>query len=299
MPLIPPQVLNCCFYLYKTKGDARSGRPFGGTGFLLAVPSQVDERVFHTFGVTNWHVAVRDGCSVIRVNKVGGGVDILDRDPSEWIFRSKWHDLAIIGMPDTDEAMTAIHRQMLLSREETAALEIWSGADVFMVGRFVDHDGRSTNHPSVRFGHISVMPVSGITQPTGATLESYVLDVHSRTGYSGSPTFVYRTLGEDLRRSMMVTGPGTVFVKLLGVHWGQFPEKWKLTATGKVKPSSQPRRFIGEAEIEGLSGMTCAVPSWALLELLDDDPKAKAFLAAKEETLHARLGRDGQHPMGE
>jgi hypothetical protein len=39
--------------------------------------------------------------------------------------------------------------------------------------------------------------------------------------------------------------------------------------------------------------MTCAVPSWALLELLDDDPKAKAFLAAKEETLHARLGRDG------
>jgi hypothetical protein len=167
MPLIPPQVLNCCFYLYKTKGDARSGRPFGGTGFLLAVPSQVDERVFHTFGVTNWHVAVRDGCSVIRVNKVGGGVDILDRDPSEWIFRSKWHDLAIIGMPDTDEAMTAIHRQMLLSREETAALEIWSGADVFMVGRFVDHDGRSTNHPSVRFGHISVMPVSGITQPTG------------------------------------------------------------------------------------------------------------------------------------
>jgi hypothetical protein len=299
MPIIPPRILNCCFYLYKTAADACAGRPFGGTGFLVAVPSQLDERYCHTVGVTNWHVAVRDGCSVIRANKAGGGIRVINRDPSEWIFRPKWHDLAIIGLPDDlGDAMTSVHRNMLLTKQDIADLGIWSGADVFMIGRFVDHDGRSTNQPSTRFGHISVMPAFGIKQPTNATLESYVLDVHSRTGYSGSPTFVYRTLGTDLRRSSMVTGPGTVFVKMLGIHWGQFPEKWKVTAIGKVKPSSQPRRFIGETEIEGLSGMTCAIPSWALLELLND-PRAQAFLAAQENALRAQLERDGQNPVGE
>jgi hypothetical protein len=306
MPVIPPEVLNCCFYLYKTAADARAGRPFGGTGFLVAVSSQLDERVFHTFGVTNWHVAVRDRCSVIRANKAGGGIRVIERDPSEWISRPGWHDLAIIGLPDDlDDAVTGTHRNMLLTKEDVADLGIWSGADVFMIGRFVDHDGRSTNQPSTRFGNISVMPVAGIKQPTNATLESYVLDVHSRTGYSGSPTFVYRTPGSDLRMSSFVTGPGANFVKMLDIHWGQFPEKWKLTATGKVKPStgkaksaSQPRRFIGEAEIEGLSGMTCAIPSWALLELLDH-PKAQAFFAAQEDALRARLERDGHNPVGE
>ena len=36
---------------------------------------------------------------------------------------------------------------------------------------------------------------------------------------------------------------------------------WKVTAAGNAKPAESQRRFIGEAEIDGLSGMTCAVPS--------------------------------------
>ena len=215
MPVIPPELLNCCFYLYKSKDDAKAGRPFGGTGFVIAIPSGVDERRCHTFGVTNWHVAVRDGCSVIRMNKQGGGVAIIERDPAEWIFRPKWHDLAIIGLPDADEAVTALHRNMFLTKDDVIELGIWSGADVFMIGRFVDHDGRSTNEPSTRFGNMSVMPgVHKIKQPTNAELESFVLDVHARTGYSGSASFVYRTIGTDLRFSSLVTGPGTTFLKL-------------------------------------------------------------------------------------
>lgn len=263
------------------------------------MPSTVVEHEFHSFGVTNWHVAVRDGCSVMRFNKDGGGVDIVERHPSEWIFRPKWHDLAIIGLPLVEEHVyTAVSSYMLLTQEDADQLGIGPGAHIFMVGRFVDHDGRSTNLPSVRFGHISVMPVTGIKQPTNASVESYVLDVHSRTGYSGSPVFVYRTPGTDLRHTNIVTGPGANFVQLLGVHWGQFAEKWRLTASGKVKASSaSPRRFIGEADIDGLSGMTCAVPSWAVLELLDD-PRAKAFIDTQEDELRTLVARDDADAKG-
>jgi hypothetical protein len=44
--------------------------------------------------------------------------------------------------------------------------------------------------------------------------------------------------------------------------------------------------------------MTCAVPSWALLELLDD-PRAQAFIAAQEDVLRVKLARDGENPIPE
>jgi hypothetical protein len=183
---------------------------------------------------------------------------------------------------------------MLLRREEIESHEIWAGADVFMVGRFVDHEGRTTNMPAVRFGNISVMPVGGILQPTGSDLESYILDVHSRTSYSGSPVFVYCTIGEDLRRgSALQLSPMAQFVRMLGIHWGQFNETWVVTPIGKVRAASssaknqRQRRFIGRAEIHGLSGMTCAVPSWALLELLDD-PKVRSLIDVGEDALRSR-----------
>jgi hypothetical protein len=293
MPLIPPEIMSCCFFLYKDVKDAKKGRPFGGTGFFIGVRSKVDETEFHLFGVTNWHVAIRDGFSVIRVNNLSGGVEIIETEPTEWIWRPGWHDLAIIGLAKSDDRdYTPIDSNMLLTKKYTEQLGVAPGTDVFMIGRFVDHDGQSTNVPSVRFGHVSVMPIPGIKQPTGATLESYVLDVHARTGYSGSPVFAYRTLGSDLRTTSLVTGPGALFLQLAGVLWGQFPEKWRLTATGKVKPSSNPRRFIGQAEIDGMSGMTTAVPSWALLELLDE-PITKKFIMEQEDILRAHLQRNG------
>jgi hypothetical protein len=157
-----------------------------------------------------------------------------------------------------------------------------------MVGRFVDHDGRAANNPSVRFGNISVMPVTGIEQPTRAKIESYCLDVHSRTGYSGSPIYVFRTVGGDLNLgNPSVISSQHQFVRLLGVHWGQFPEKWKITPTGRVKLGEAERRFIGEAEIDGLSGMTCATPSWAVLELMKEK-KITDLIESQEQEIAAR-----------
>ena len=78
MPRIPPQVLYSAFYLYPTVEAARAGDGFGGAGFFVAYPTGVPEAPSLLYAVTNWHVAVRDGMSVMRVNKIQGGVDIFD-----------------------------------------------------------------------------------------------------------------------------------------------------------------------------------------------------------------------------
>jgi hypothetical protein len=194
MPRIATEILNSPFYLYHSRKDAEEGKRFGGTGFFVGypMPGHVPFRqdgVAFLYAVTNWHVAVRDGASVMRINKIGGGVDILEFDPSEWEFLPKGPDLAIIGpdrlagLSETTHNFVAIHLDVFLDRTDVPLLKIGPGEDIFMLGRFVDHDGAASNVPAARFGNISVMPQK-FRQPTGATqLTSYVLDVHSRTGY--------------------------------------------------------------------------------------------------------------------
>ena len=176
--------------------DAEAGEPFGGTGFFVGYPIQDSE--FHfVYAVTNWHVAVKDGMSVIRVNTTDGGTDIFDLDASEWEYQPHGHDIAvasIVGLVEGKHRVDTISTRMFVDPPTIAALGIGAGEDVFMAGRFVDHDGAASNSPAVRFGHISTM-LQEIEQPTGAVLPSFILDMHSRTGYSGSPVFVYRTLG--------------------------------------------------------------------------------------------------------
>jgi hypothetical protein len=289
MPRLTPGITNCCFYLYKTVADAKAGAPFGGTGFLVSVPYKASPTYLHTIGVTNWHVAVRDGYSIARVNTLDGNTDIIELDPSEWIFKPSWHDIAIACLPLSDKKhdVRTVDATLFITKGEFDKLEIGPGEDVFMVGRFVDHDGHATNMPAVRFGNISAMPTAGIVQPTMSKLESYVLDMHSRTGYSGSPVFVYRTFGSHFWQNGKLLAPEPhQFVRLLGIHWGQFPEKWKISPRGRVKAESakakRERRFIGEAEIDGLSGMTCAVPCWALTELLEN-PEMQKMMGVVED----------------
>src|SRR4051794_3628322 len=77
MPRIPPKVLDCVCYLYDSEDDARAGKNFGGTGFIVTVPSaRWPFRAEYAYAVTNWHVACR-GTSVIRLNTLDGGTDIL------------------------------------------------------------------------------------------------------------------------------------------------------------------------------------------------------------------------------
>jgi hypothetical protein len=281
MPHLPPIILDSVFFLYESKKDAEEGKNIGGTGMFVSVTAEDRRAGNFLYAVTNWHVAVRDGCSVIRLNKRDGGCMILNFDPSEWEFKSKWHDLAIIS-PDIASAkelkISAIAEEMFVSDEELKSGLIGAGEDIFMIGRFIDHDGVSTNVPAARFGHISVMPQL-IEQETGAIDKpSYILDLHSRTGFSGSPVFVYRTFGTELLPEGNYTNRTERFVKFLGLHWGSFPEQWELkyekAAVAHAKSLSTNPEYV-----KGMSGMSLAVPGSAILEMIHS-PKYKQERAA-------------------
>jgi hypothetical protein len=201
MPYIPQNVINGVFYLYRDDAHARAGRNPGGTGFIVRFDGTfMDLEIpgHHFYGVTNWHVACKSGFSTIRLNKKDGGTDIVELGPEDWHFLPGKYDVAVVPLSLDDEfhQVSSISTRQFLDTPKQAYLDhVGVGDDVFMLGLFIDHYGVSENVPSARFGNISMMPNSKakIKQATGYMGESFVLDMHSRTGFSGSPVYVYRT----------------------------------------------------------------------------------------------------------
>lgn len=278
MPQLPKQLLNSVVYLYPSVDAARAGEKFGGTGFLIGVPSENVPNAWFLYVVTNWHIAVRAGCSIIAIRKKGGGSYFFESDPSDWIFETQGDDIAFLRLPikDLDDAqleITYCAASTMLTEEACLSAEIGPGDDVFMMGRFVDHDGGISGiRPAVRFGNISVSPTFVSQERPGAKGESFILDMHSRTGFSGSPVFVYRIANTDLNaamsgdNSMRISSPT---MALLGIHWGQFPEDMEIT-DAPSSPESEAYQVAGKY-VRGYSGMTVVLPAWKIQRILDMD----------------------------
>jgi len=263
MPRLSETILHSTFFLYRSKDDAVRGVDCGGTGFAVYMPSDSVEDISYFYGVTNWHVAVRDGCSVIRLNSLDGSTDILELGPEDWVFDTNGDDLAIAPIQSdfNRHALTPIPIALIYPRNllhDRSGMNVGLGDDVVMVGRFVDLENGPSNLPTARFGNISASLVH-IPQsaPTAGPRESYCLDMHSRTGFSGSPVFIYRTPGSDLVRHLEMNAPElrSAMFALLGVNFGQFLEQWRIRGqTGTV--------------VEGVSGMTGVIPAWRIRDLL-------------------------------
>lgn len=265
-------IMDTVVFLYPTEDDALKGTEFGGTGFLVAVPSKRwPEEYFHVHAVTNWHVLTHGkGAPVIRVNRRDGGIDAFDFDPSEWTFAPLGSDIAISPPlaldPNTHQA-EAFGLDALLTSEQEKADDIDAAEDIFMLGRFVDMDGSETNKPAFRFGNISVASVN-VKQPTGYTGRSIVADMHSRTGFSGSPVFVYRTPGSVFLPTIDLSVTWK-YMKMIGLLWGQYPEAWEIENGKSLSVSAYKASVIENGKyVVGLSGMCCLVPSQDIINLL-------------------------------
>jgi hypothetical protein len=281
MPKLPRRMLDTVFYLYKNKADALKGSDIGGTGFFLAMRSkQFPDRITYIYGVTNWHVAVKRGYSVIRINTTDGPPEILEYGPEDWEFIPDGSDVAAVELPQlsSQKHNFAYVTDNFLFPESHAeeVLQLGPGDDVFMIGRFVDYNSGPTNTPFVRFGNISSIPVP-IKQPTGSWEKSYCVDMHSRSGYSGSPVFFYRSSINNLDFMMGGAPPETLRsdCALLGINWGQFPEYYELIP-GKELPDTEVGLEIMADRIKGYSGITCVVPCWRIAELLNIEKWVKA-----------------------
>ena len=56
---------------------------------------------------------------------------------------------------------------------------------------------------------------------------------------------------------------------LLGIHWMQFPERWEINNPPLVDPAEESALVRKGAYVDGLSGMTCVIPAWEIMEVLN------------------------------
>jgi hypothetical protein len=106
---------------------------------------------------------------------------------------------AICGSPSYGAMM-----QAFINWAEKNPKWVGPGDDAFMVGLYVDQPLGARNDPNARFGNVSRLASEGhpVEQGHGLKEPSDVVDMRSRTGFSGSPVFVYRREAEDLARLM-------------------------------------------------------------------------------------------------
>jgi hypothetical protein len=281
MPRIPPALLDASFYLYPSLEAAKSGGQAGGTGLFVSVPIPNSPGHAVMYAVSNAHVVQQLGCSVIRINTLLGATDVIEKDPSEWHARPG-DDLAVSLVtvnPDVHK-IKCIDDSWFVKKHDLREGAISIGDDVFMIGRFMNHDGLLTNVPSVRFGHLS-MGELGIQHPAGHQQMSFAVEMLSRPGYSGSPVYVYR-VPYDLETGNLSVGGRTTL--LLGINWGFITDaaevNERIVTTGMVEDSNS--NVVKYVRVN--TGMNGVVPAWHLAKLLNSGPvkRERESIAAQE-----------------
>lgn len=321
MPRIDQSIIDSVFYLYQTAEDAEAGVNPQGTGFIVSYKN-FKGGIYNTsyYGITNWHVA-RRGSSVVRLKRIDGMSAVFEFFPEEWECIAGGPDIAAIplNLDPRIHRLCSISTDMFISDHQRRSLSV--GEDVFMVGLFVNHAGIATNNPQARFGNISMIASddSKIRQETGFEGQSYIVDTHSRTGFSGSPVFVYRThlgdfgssqelrgqahsdaLGTQISRGVLSNNsgrdfdvsiklPSTLFA-LLGIHWGQFPERWDILDSKSPIHENQGNSLVSNGGyVKGVSGMTLAIPSSEIMNLLKLPKFAEQRDQEIDKVRHERL----------
>ena len=291
MPRIENRLLKAVIYLYTDEEAAEQGKP-GGSGFVVGEPSSLTG-VVALFAVTNVHVASL--CPVIRTAGDEHGRTI----PGvwdDWKPHPENDDIAVrlIGFVPEDarnQPFDFIPREWFVLPEhftdahvdeDRQIPRVWPfgpGDEVVMLGRFLGHDGGSSNAPSARFGHLAIGSPVAIDHPLGHTQSSFLIECRSVTGFSGSPVFMFRemdTLGAGPIPIGSETHGTSGLPRLLGVDWGNLDRV--ASTTYSVDWSSGPDRTLGN-----WSGMLVAVPAWRLASLLDSPEVSRLKKDAEDE----------------
>ena len=195
MPYVPRPALGCSIFLYGSQADAERGANWGGSGLLVGVPSTVNPSRVHLYAATNDHVA--RSCPVIRLVKKCGDAYVLPG-----VFGSDWYphpdgdDIALrsLGAVPEDEYWY-VPDDLLLSRTDLSPAEfpdqISPGDDCVMVGRYINQEFRQFDRPVVRFGNLAMLPELVRQSLRSFDQESFLVDMRSQSGFSGSPVFLY------------------------------------------------------------------------------------------------------------
>jgi hypothetical protein len=278
VPRIDDDYLDCVFYLYASEADAEDGAHTGGSGFLVGIPTtDLPQNFVFLYAVTNRHCIKDKGTIVVRMNTTEGKNAIYPTEESAWYLHPDGDDLAILLVSINPKGIKFRHvwRSDFLDKKAVSAMSIGPGDETFVVGRFINHEGKQRNLPTARFGCIAQMPWEPIRQDHGFDQESFLVEARSIAGYSGSPVFVWIPPLTE-REGVKDWIPHKIFMKhgpwLLGVDWGHIND-WEPLRDEIGRPINPNPKA---AQIRLNTGMMAVVPAWKLAEMLDQGPVADA-----------------------
>lgn len=295
MPRIEDLILDCIVYLYPSVEEAKRGVKYGGAGFLIQIQTElpfvpmlpgIEEGPLFRYVVTNKHV-ISGGCTVVRVNTRDGQTDEIPLSRNQWQEHPD-ADLAVAQIESLDYfagyKVRFIPDEYLLTEDAVKALNIGPGDDVYMVGRFMSHDGKQKNQPFVQSGIISLMPTDVETEwdeegePT-KTEELFLVEMRSLSGCSGSPVFFEFPIPYPSKRIQPEHRNLTERRWLLGIDCGHFHTYEEVVEVVKQR---RKRRYVPTSyEAKTNAGQMMVVPAWKLKELLDHPRFA---IVRKQET---------------
>jgi len=233
----------------------------------VVVPTEgLKQNFYFPYVVTNKHV-IEDGNTVVRMTTRDGKKHIIETDERDWRFHPDGDDLAVLLISFDPNKLRFSHvaSSQFLSKHELMTMGIGIGDDIFVVGRFINHEGRQKNSPTARFGNIAQMPNEPV-KVGGFDQECFLVEARSIGGYSGSPVFwhVLPFAGGAYRPKTNV-GIGPF---LLGVELGYIYD-WTPVCDSVGRPINQATPDAQQVQVN--SGMMVVVPAWKLTELLNED----------------------------
>jgi len=285
MPRVFPPFISCVFYIYPSAQYAEDNSEDGATGFFYGEKSEANPLFPHLYAVTNRHVVFRDGMEepVLRINTKEGGFWTLPTKRSDWTGHPNGDDIAIcpvrfdISLYEID----FFERGIIIDDEFIKKFNVGAGDDVVMIGRFRTHAGKKKNLPTVRFGNIAAMNEEPLyNQFTQLKQESYIIEMRSMSGYSGSPV-VLLIPDMSFRWCNPPSGGDGIFVTgadykgLLGINWGHIVYK------EKAKDIETERTLVIEMD----SAMAGVVPVSKLMDLIDSEEMIEMRKKKDEETI--------------
>jgi hypothetical protein len=303
MPRIPEANLRACFFLFPTRGEAELGCPVGGCGAFIEIPSTSDRKLRHIYAVTNEHLfrPKEDASLALRVNLRAGGFDIKETELDQW-HMSEVDDIAalyITGMKDPGFDIARASIEEFVDEKVITDYDLGTGDEVFAIGRFLDIDGSgAVNRPVMRFGNVSALnPPVTIERPAGAPSayqDSYLVEMRSRTGFSGSLIVIYIPPMEQagFNRRVFLQSGKWYGPWILGLHWGQLPV---------IGPEAQ---IAGkQVPLHYGSGITAVVPAERIKKFLMEDPamirERVAFEAVWNSRPHTQEEAVKPSPIGD
>jgi len=304
---MPYELQELGIFLYPTRAQAEKRVGGWGTGFLVAVESEVEPTCAHLYAVSNEHVS--RGAPVIRMtSKRDGDAEIIDGTEADWIEHPDGDDLAVrpLGMvrnppgPSELRKYAYIEASRLISPENIR----WGfgptvGDNCLMVSRYVNHEGEQFDRPVVRFGNLSMFPEPVLQMGRSFDQESFLVDMRSVPGFSGSVVLIYFTQPgtvagiEKLGGGHFPPGPDNPAREIiskywvLGIDWGHLPVSQKIWENGTSK------------RVKAESNMAGVVPAWKLAELLynGEDKIVKEKIVEPREKAEAELAQAENLPV--